>query len=187
MLEEIDHQYLLYLGFDGADVADPERTLRQLRRGGEQVALQLLKLGLVAGPEHLRYAARNALHSFKGERRRSKSLAVEYLLYLSCQRQISKAIAFMGIQPSDRQIILVALSESKTALERLAREAPSLIGGKVDASLIESTSKRKLVDLQHAYGVSKKEMEAARFSGETDEQVVKRLIVERSALLDLED
>ena len=187
MLEEIDHQYLLSLGFDGVGVRDPEKLLRRLRSREGQVAVQLLKPELVAGAEHLRFAAKNAIHSFNGKRRRSKSLAVEYLLYLSCQRQISKAISFMGIQPSDRQVILVALSESKEALERLATEVPSFIGGTVDPELIENASKRKLGGLQRAYGVSEKEVEAARFQGETDREVVKRLIVERSALLDLED
>ena len=93
MMDEIDHQYLLSLGFDNAKIVDPEKTLRQLRSASDKAQVQLLKATLVAGSEHLRFAARNALHSFRSKSPRSKSLAVEFLLYVSCQRQISKAIS----------------------------------------------------------------------------------------------
>jgi KEOPS complex subunit Cgi121 len=185
-MEEIDDSYLLTLGFNGGHVKDPQRTLVKLRsmRG---VEVQLLRAELVAGQDHLSFAARNALHSFKGKRRRSKSLAVEYLLYVSCQRQISKAIDLLGISPVDRQVLLVALSESKEDLEKLEREACSIIGGEPDMNLVEIGSDRKLRSLQKAYCVTNREMEAARLPGESDPDVLKRLIIERSALLDLAD
>jgi len=184
-MEEIDHHYLLSLGFNHAKVSDPEKVLRQLR-SANKVQVQLLKAGLVGGPEHLRFAARNALHSFRSKSPRSKSLAMEYLLYLSCQRQISKAIGLLGVGPTDHKVVLVALSESREALEDLEKATRSLLGDP-DDGLVEIGSKRKLAEIQRSYGVSKREMEAARFEGETDEHVLKRLIVERSALLDLED
>ncbi len=185
-MREIDHQYLLSLGFPGVVIGDPEKVLHKLRTTNEQVQLQLLKAGLVAGPEHLTFAAKNAIHSYKGKNAKSRSLAMELLLYISCQRQISKAIKFLGVDPSDRQVLLVALSESKAALQKLEEESKTLLG-ESDDNLVEIGSKRKLVDIQHAYGVTRREMEATRFEGETDSQVLKRLIVERSALLDIED
>src|SRR5437016_86490 len=105
LIEEIDNHYLLSLGFSNARISDPEQTLKQLRSINNQTEVQLVKADLIGGPEHLQFAARNALYSFKGKRRRSKSLA----------------------------------------------------------------------------------MEAARFEGEIDSSVLKRLIVERSALLDVQD
>ena len=186
MIAEIDGYYLLSLGFGKVKIKDPEKTLRDLRSVNDKAQLQLVKAGLVAGPEHLRFAARNAMHSFKSKNPRSKSLAVEYLLYLSCQRQISKAIRFLGVEPVDDQIVLVALSDSKDALEELETASRKLLG-EPDDRFVEIGSKRKLANIQRSYGISKREMEAARFEKEADEQVVKRLIVERSALLDLED
>ena len=41
--------------------------------------------------------------------------------------------------------------------------------------------------LQRSYGVTSREVDAARLEGETDPSVLKRLIVERSALLDIDD
>ena len=187
MIKEIDNYYLLSLGFAKASIADPEQLLRQLRSINKQVEVQLVKADLIAGPEHLQFAARNAIHSFNGKRRRSKSLAMELLLYVSCQRQIAKAIKFLGVDSKDSRIAVVALSESRAALEGLAREAASIIGGEPDDDLIEIQSEQRVVKLQRSYGITGGAMEAARFEGETNSSVLKRLIVERSALLDIQD
>lgn len=187
LIDEIDGHYLLSVGFAKTNVRDPQRMLEQLRSVDNRAEVQLVKADLIAGPEHLQFAVRNALYSFKGKRRRSKSLAMELLLYISCQRQIAKAIKFLGVDSKDSRIVLVALSSSKDAIQNLARQAESMISGEEDDSQIEIGSKHKMVKLQDSYGVTRKEIEAARLEGETDSSVLKRLIVERSALLDLED
>ena len=92
LIEEIDNYYLLSLAFSSARISDPEQTLKQLRSINNKAEVQLVKSDLIAGLEHLQFAARNALSSFKGPRRRSKSLAMELLLYISCQSQIEKGI-----------------------------------------------------------------------------------------------
>jgi len=186
LMDQIESHYLLSLGFANARIADPEKTLRQLRSTSDRIQVQLLKAGLVAGPEHLRFAARNALQSFRGKNPRSKSLAVELLLFISCQRQISKAISLLGVESSDNRIVLVALSESTEALHELEKASKSVLG-ELDESLVEISSRLKLDEIRRCYGVSAREMDAARFLGESDEQVLKRLIVERSALLSVPD
>src|SRR5437667_12346602 len=98
LIEEIDnHYYLLTLGFSNARISDPEQTLKQLRSINNQTEVQLVKADLIGGPEHLQFAARNALYSFKGKRRRSKSLAMELLLYISCQRKFAKTTNSTGV------------------------------------------------------------------------------------------
>ena len=186
MINEINNHYLLSLAFAKASIPDPEQTLRHLRSINNQAELQLVRVDLVAGSEHLQLAALNALHSFKGERRRSKSLAVELLLYISCQRQIAKAIKLLGVDSTDSRVALVALSGSKDVILSLDREAKSMITGEQDESLIEIGSKQKMARLQRSYRVTSREMDAARLEGETDPSVLKRLIVERSALLDID-
>ena len=187
LIDEIDGHYFLSVGFAKTNIRDPQHILEQLRSVDYRVVVQLVKADLIAGPEHLQFAARNALYSFKGKRRRSKSLAMELLLYLSCQRQIAKAIKFLGVGPNDSRIALVALSDSKDAIQRLASQAESMIRGEEDDTQIEIRSKQKMTKLRDSYGVTRKEMKAARLEGETDSSVLKRLIIERSALLDLED
>ena len=101
LIDEIDDRYLLSLAFAKASISDPEQTLKQLRSISSEAEVQLVKADLIGGPEHLQFAARNALHSFSGAQRRSKSLAVELLLYISCQRQIAKAIKLLGVDSKD--------------------------------------------------------------------------------------
>jgi len=187
LIKEINSHYLLSLGFAKASIADPEHTLEQLRSVNKQAEVQLVKADLIAGPEHLQFAARNAIYSFNGKRRRSKSLAMELLVYVSCQRQIAKAIKFLGVDSKDSRIALVALSDSKDAILELDRRARLIVSGEQADNLIEIGSKQKMAQLQRSYGVTGREMEAARFEGETDSSILKRLIVERSALLDIRD
>jgi len=187
LIEEIDNHYLLSLGFSNARISDPEQTLKQLRSVNNQTEVQLVKADLIGGPEHLQFAARNALHSFKGKRRMTNIHAMELLLYISYQRQIAKAISFSGAHSKDSRIAILALSNSKAALEELAREAQSIVGGTPDDDLIEIQSEQRMAKLQRSYGITSRTMEAARFEGEIDSSVLKRLIVERSALLDIQD
>jgi tRNA threonylcarbamoyladenosine modification (KEOPS) complex Cgi121 subunit len=185
LIEQIDDSYLLSLAFTNTGIKDPERALKQLRSINTRAEVQLVKADLIAGPEHLQFAARNALNSFYGDKRRSKTLAVELLLYLSCQRQIAKAIRFLGVNSEDSRVALIALSQSRDSIEELARHAESIIKGKQDDGQIEIGSEQKMTKLQQSYRVTRREMEAARFEGETQSSTLKRLIVERSALLDL--
>src|SRR2546426_11090082 len=137
LIDEIEDHHLLCLGFTKASIRDRELALNLLRAVNSQAEVQLLKADLVAGPEHLQFAARNAIHSFNGKRRRSKSLAMELLLYVSCQRQIAKAIKFLGVDSKDSRIALVALSDSKDAMQELDRRAKLIVDGEEDENPIE--------------------------------------------------
>ncbi|HYY91984.1 MAG TPA: KEOPS complex subunit Cgi121, partial [Candidatus Dormibacteraeota bacterium] len=103
---------------------------------------------------------------------------------VSCQRQISKAIRLLGVEAAQDGVVLVALSQSRDALMNLESVSKSMLGD-TDDGVIEVNSKQKLARIREAFGVSKKEMDASKFEGETEVQVLKRLIVERSALLDI--
>lgn len=185
MLEEIDGHYMLILGFDMAQVTDPTKMLERLRSSFPSLQIQFLKADLIAGLEHLLFAARNALQAFNSGRGRSKSLAVEFLLYASCQHQISRAIDMLGIVPDDRRISVVALSDSKNLLQESSRAIESEIGGDPDDSVIEIDTGRKAALLKRVYHIAPREVEAARFPGEKESDVLKRLVIERSALLAL--
>ena len=138
--------------------------------------------GLAEGELHA-FAGRNALISYNGTGRKSKSLAVELLLYVSCQRQISKAIELLGVNKRDKRIALTALSESKDALEKLAKVGKSKIDGSLNDDVIEIRSEKKAIELRKVYGITSKESEASRFAGETESELLKRLVIERSALV----
>lgn len=186
MIRKINDHYLLIEAFRNTKIEDPEHLLEQLRSTHRVAQIQLVKSQLVAGPVHIELAAQNALRAFKCSHPMTKSLAMELLLYISCQRQISNAIQQMGIARGDNEIALVALSSSKDSLESLARTVNSTLPGEHDESLLEITSEKKKKALREYYGIEDKEVEATRLPGETDTDVLKRLVIERSALLSLE-
>lgn len=185
MLEEIDDQQFLILGFDQARMANPQKTLERLRQTFPEAQVQLVKADLIAGREHLLFAARNALQAFKGRNRRAKSLAVELLLYISCQRQISKAISVLGVGPGDQRVIILGLSGSRSVLEELSKKAQALVNGQPADDLVEINSEKKASELKKVYHITPREFNASRFPHERDTEVLKRLVIERSALLAL--
>ena len=186
MIEKADGRHLLILGFASAKVKDPRVSLRRLRDAFPNAEIQLMRADRIAGPEHLWFAAKNAVKAFSQKYRRSRSLAMEMLLYASCQRQISKAIEMLGVTPQTKEISVTAMSKSSHVFGEFTGFAGKAVGGKLDPEVLEIRSKRKLSELKRAFKIGDRELKASRVEGEADDVVVKRLVIERSALLALE-
>jgi tRNA threonylcarbamoyladenosine modification (KEOPS) complex Cgi121 subunit len=184
--ERLDKYHLLIEGFDRAVIPEPEKTLEKIRSKYPDIHIQLLRADLIAGKEHIFFAARNAIAGYSSRHRKSKGLAMELLLYISCQRQISKAINLLGVQAMDKKIVFVALAESERPLKDLAADVNSIINGREQDDLLDICSSEKIANLKEAYEIGSREIEAARLPGEPEEGVLKRLVIERSALLTLE-
>lgn len=187
MLERTDSSYVLILGFENSKVNDPAATLAKLRGFFPRTDIQLMRADRVAGTEHLSFAARRALRAFSQKHGRSHSVAMEILLYASCQRQISKAIQTLGVTPGTGQIAIVAVSKSLGGLDGLTEAATEMLGGKMSSEALEITSGSKLAELKSVFGIVDLELEVAMIPGERQEAAVTRLIIERSALLALEN
>ena len=147
---------------------DPKATLAEFQdfvrtRGGRG---QLLDAGHVAGRDHILSAANHARRAIDRGLASSGTFELEFLLYVSGERQISKAIETAGVRPG-RPFIAVAADGpgSREVLERFRFRA--------DPSLVE-TSPAKL----RALGFSKAEIEAA---GERSAD----LVLEKVARVDL--
>ena len=147
---------------------DPKATLAEFQgfvrsRGGWG---QLLDAGHVAGRDHILSAADHARRAIDRGLASSGTFELEFLLYVSGERQISKAIETAGVRPGRPFIAIVADGpDTREVLERF--------GWREDPSLIE-TSPAKL----RALGFSKAEIEAA---GERSAD----LVLEKVARVDL--
>ena len=146
----------------------------------------MMRADRIAGTEHLEFATWNAVKAFGRKYKRSRSLAMEILLYASCQRQISKAIEILGVTRATSQVGVAAISTRIAVLEDLQEALGKMLGGKVDDGVLEIRTKRKLSELRRVFGILDRELEASMVGGEGDAEVVKRLVIERSALLALE-
>lgn len=127
---------------------------------------QLLDADHVAGRDHVLSAADHARRAIDRGLAASGKFELEFLLYVSGERQISKAIETAGVRSGRPFIAIVGDGpDSREVLERF--------GWRADASLIE-TSPGKL----RALGFSKAEIEAA---GERSAD----LVLEKVARVDL--
>jgi KEOPS complex subunit Cgi121 len=185
--ETIGSHFLIIQGFRGARIDDSKKVLRNLREAFHGADLQLVRADMVAGKEHIIFAARNAVASFAGKGRRSKHLSMELLLYASGQHQIVEAIKYLGVTTSTQDLVLVWLSETMPDPKELSVRVAQMINGTPDDSVLELETRQKVTGLRTAYRISGKEMKSSMIPGELENNVVKRLVIERSALLSLEN
>lgn len=97
-----------------ADVQDIKKILVALPKG-----IQLLRADRIYGADHLRLAARLAQRAMEEGRARSADLPTETLLYAAGERQVGKALSFLGLAPGAKSIAAVAWDEG--ALDAFAR------------------------------------------------------------------
>ena len=165
-------------GFRGVKVDDVDILLERLGTEVSPSVFQLFDADRVAGGEHIYLAAVNAVQAFESEVTVSKSLAIEILLYASCQDQIAEAFTILGISPSTERVALLVMDESASKAEHAFSRASKLIGKEDDSVL--RVDDEKFEELRQVYSISDLELEAVAGS---KEEVLTRLIIERGALL----
>lgn len=128
-----------------AQIRDLPALLARVPKG-----VQLLRADRVYGLDHLRHAARLAARALAEGRARSPELATETLLYAAGERQVGKAIAFLGLHEGAQ--VVAAVAWDPRALARLAdaegwhRDDALLAGGPavLDAFGIGATERAML-------------------------------------------
>jgi tRNA threonylcarbamoyladenosine modification (KEOPS) complex Cgi121 subunit len=185
--EKIGSYSLFVQGFRGANVTDSEKVLKELRGLFQGISLQLLRADRVAGKEQIIFAARNAVDSFQSKDRKAKHLSMEFLLFASGEHQIIEAIKLLGVTASSRELALVGVSEISLDANLLSNRAKESLKGIPDDTVLQIKTQKKVEDLKRAYNIPDKELSASKMPSEEDNSVLKRLIIERSALLALEN
>ena len=186
ILEKVEDRRVVLQGLSSCRTAQSAALLRELRLGFPGCEIQLFRADRVAGKEHLLFAAIEAIRAFRQHRERARTLAVELLLYVSCQRQISKAIQLLGVGPRTADVVFAAITNDETDPQALGRKAASAFSAQEDDRVVEIISRKKSRELMRAYKVSATEIEAAKQPDEDGTSVLKRLVIERSALLAVE-
>jgi tRNA threonylcarbamoyladenosine modification (KEOPS) complex Cgi121 subunit len=185
--EKIGTYSVFVQGFRDANVLDSEKALRDMRGSFQGVDLQLLRADRVAEKEHIIFAARNAIDSFQSKDRRAKHLSMEFLLFAAGEHQIIEAITLLGVTASSRELALVGLSRTSLDASLLSKGAMESVKGIPDDTVLRIKTQKKVEDLRRAYNIRDKELNASKMPSEEHNSVLKRLIIERSALLSLEN
>ncbi len=133
--------------------------------------LQIVRSESVVGEAHLRSAALHAQRAFDQGRNHAERPEVEFLRYLTGQRQIKRALARAGVRDGATSAVVVALGEKR--LDAL-RYFLDYLGLAQDDALLAATP-AKLA----AFGISDEAMEATTEARRYD------LVLEAVAAVDL--
>jgi len=145
------------------------------------MAVQFFDADLIATWEHIYFAVLNALTAFVTKRNISRNVAMETMLYASAQRQIRKAIGFIGVKRGVANIAVVIIGSEADDLQAAVSAIKKQFGKEPDESVLEM-SECKAERLREAFRISNEEIKA---TGEKSglEQALVNLVIERMALL----
>jgi tRNA threonylcarbamoyladenosine modification (KEOPS) complex Cgi121 subunit len=174
-------KFVEIIGFSKIEINDAEAWIKTAQADSRHnVAVQFFNADLIATWEHLYFAALNALTAFATKRNLSRNLAMETMLYASAQRQIRRAIEFIGVKRGVANVGVVVIGESSSQVEKAVSEVKKRFGKEPDDSVLE-LSETKIKNIREAFGISDDEVTAV---GENKAgQSLVNLVVERVALL----
>lgn len=170
------------LGFRESKIGDHNIFLEQFNAKKGDATIQLFDVTNIAGPQHLYFAAVNALNAFAKKTNISNNLEVEALLYASAQRQITKAVEMLGLKNETSEIGVLILTENLAQKKDWIRLVTNLIPGKRDDSILTLTDK-KVKNVKNMFGISELEFEACLKKDGTEKEALVDLVIERMALL----
>jgi tRNA threonylcarbamoyladenosine modification (KEOPS) complex Cgi121 subunit len=179
-------KFLAITALSNMKVEDVKKTLEEIRQITYPAEVQIFDADRVAGEEHLFFASLNALNAFENKVNVSKSLAVEILLYASAQRQIKNAIEALGVNEKTSSMAIVAIADEEPLLADLINKIQISIGGKPDDSLLEIKTRDKAELIKRIFKISDVEIGSVIRENVGFEEALKRLIIERIALLSTE-
>ena len=168
-----------FTGFRGVSFGHIDLYLKAFRKQAQNVELQFFDADHVATEEHLYFAVLNALQAFKSKTNCSKSVAMEAMLYASAQRQISKAIEYLGVKPESRSLAVAVVAEDKETLENQLNTLTDYFGCAPNENVLQLTElkKRKIKAL---FEVTEMELETQKTP---PDRALVDLVIERMALL----
>lgn len=184
MLKHIaeEAQYVELTGFKSVNVEKPEQLLKTIRSGKQaNVSVQFFNAERIATWEHLNFAVLNALTAFRTKRNISKNLAVEVMLYASAQRQIKKAIEFIGVKSGRADVAVVVVGETAEAVEAAVTSVSTHFCRKPNERVLE-LSPAKMQEIRRAFMITEKELAVVTKKGDAERALVD-LVIERMALL----
>ena len=176
------NENIAVVGFSNVKIENINTFLEQFRKETKEAPIQFFDAKKVAGPQHLYFAALNALNAFEKKTNISNNLAVESLLYVSAQRQIKKAVKMLGINQDTSELAALIIAGNKHEKNEGLSLVTKMIPGERNDSVLELTNK-KIMTLKKLFGISDLEFETKLKNQELEKETLTDLIIERMALL----
>ena len=175
-------RYVEITGFRNIKVGKLDRLLKTVRKDRHSdVAVQFFNADLIASWEHLYFAVIDALMAFRTKRNISKSIEIEVMLYASAQRQIRKAIEFIGVKTICSDLAVVVEGESREDVESAISSISKHFRKEHDERVL-GVSPEKEKAIREAFGITENELAVTIRENDVKRALID-LVVERMALL----
>ena len=169
-------------GFKNVKIKDIKGFLEHVRREVREAHVQFFDAKLIAGQQHLYFAALNALKAFKRKTNISNSLAIEAILYASAQRQIRKAVNLLGVKKDSSKVAVLIIAENRQRMDDCLEVVSRLVPGERDDTVLELTDE-KIGDTKRLFDISDLEIEAKLRRKGLEKEALADLVIEHVALL----
>jgi len=176
------NMYVAIVGFRNVKIMDVNGFFNLVRKKVKEAHVQFFDATLIAGWEHLYFAALNALNAFKNKQNISNSLAVEALLFASAQRQITKAVETLGIRPESSQVAVLIIAETLQKATEALEIISKIISGERDDNTLKLTDE-KIEGIQRLFNISDLELKAKLRKEGLEKEALIDLVIEHAALL----
>lgn len=174
--------YIAIAGFKNVKIKDVNSFLEHVRREIREAHVQFFDAKLIAGQQHLYFAALNALKAFERESNISSNLAIEALLYASAQRQIRKVVDILGIKEDSSQVAVLIIAENRQRTDNCLKVVSRLVPGERDDGVLDLTDE-KIRGIKELFGISDLEIEAKVKGKSLEKEALVDLVIEHMALL----
>jgi len=174
--------FIATAGFKNVKITDITGFLEHVRKEVKECHVQIFDAKLIAGQQHLYFAALNALKAFEKKSNISSSLAIEALLYASAQRQIRKAVDKLGVKQDSSQVAVLIIAENKQGMNNCLEVVSKLISGERNDGVLELTDE-KTGDIKKLFDISDLEIEAKCRRKGLEREALADLVIEHVALL----
>jgi KEOPS complex subunit Cgi121 len=182
MLHQIEEfgKYVEITGYRNISFSKVDAFLKANRKQNNQhVEVQFFEADLITTQEHLYFAVLNALQAFRSKTNKSKSVAMETMLYAAAQRQIQKAIDKVGVKPETKAMAVVIVGNSPECVEVMLKELTLCVGSEPDDSVLKLT-KLKQQKIKETFQISDEQLKTQVAATEA---ALVNLVIEEVALL----
>jgi len=180
METEILGWHMTIVGFRNVRIKNIDAFFDLVKKGTEGCHVQFFDARIIAGFDHLYFAALNALKAFETGLNISKNLALDVLLFASGQNQIKEAVELLGIKPDSFQIAVLILADTRFKVSKALNYVSDLLQAEIGDEVIELTD-GKVETIKRAFGITDLEIEATL--RRTEKEALISLLTERAALL----
>jgi KEOPS complex subunit Cgi121 len=179
-IKEVD-SYIATAGFTNVKIEDFNFFFEDVKKKVNDAHIQFFDAELVAGQEHLFFAALNSLKTFKNGANISNNLSVETILFASAQRQITKAIKLIGVKSTSSKVVVLIIGKTEEEVSETLETVSRVVPGNRDDDVID-LNRDKITRIRNLFDVSDLELETM-LRDRSEAEALVDLVIERIALL----